>query len=95
MSDEKLTLPQLVEPEHVQQIHEWVQGYVDVENYVKVAIMYDLEENDFNLNIPLYVDRVTEDDHPSVEEAMAALRQAWQESLQAEEDFKSVLKRIL
>ncbi|WP_425666605.1 type I restriction-modification system subunit M [Vibrio tubiashii] len=84
-----------LEPNHVQQIYDWYQGYEDVENYVKVATMEDLKENDFNLNIPLYVEKIIEDNLPSVEEAMADLKQAWQESLDAEEKFKQVLKRFL
>jgi type I restriction enzyme M protein len=84
-----------LEPNHVQQIYDWYQGYEDVENYVKVATMEDLQENDFNLNIPLYVEKIIEDNLPSVEEAMANLKQAWQESLEAEEKFKNVLKGFL
>ncbi|PLX93326.1 MAG: DNA methylase [Desulfuromonas sp.] len=84
-----------LEPEHVQQIFTWYRNYADVENHVKVASMDDLKENDFNLNIPLYVEKIIEDDLPSVEEAMADLKQAWQESLEAEDKFKSVLARFI
>lgn len=84
-----------LEPEHVQQIHEWIQVYADVENYVKVATMDDLTENDFSLNIPLYVEKIIEDNLPSIEEAMADIKQAWQASLEAEEKFKAVLKKFL
>ena len=55
----------------------------------------DLTENDFNLNIPLYVEKIIEDNLPSVEEALADLKLAWQDSLEAEEKFKSVLKEFL
>ncbi len=51
-----------LEPAHVEQIHEWLKAFEDVENYVKVASMDDLLENDFNLNIPLYVEKIIEDD---------------------------------
>ena len=84
-----------LEPNHVQQIYDWYHNYQDVENYVKVASMDELKENDFNLNIPLYVEKIIEDNLPSVEEAMADLKQVWQASLEAEEKFKSVLKRFL
>lgn len=84
-----------LEPEHVQKIFGWYQQYIDVENYVKVASMADLKENDFNLNIPLYVEKVIEDNLPSVEEAMADLKQAWQASLVAEEKFKAVLEKFI
>ena len=84
-----------LEPNHVQQIYDWYHNYQDVENYVKVASMNDLKENDFNLNIPLYVEKIIEDNLPSVEEAMADLKQAWQASQEAEDKFKQVLARFL
>ena len=57
--------------------------------------MAELEENDFNLNIPLYVEKIIEDNLPSVEEAMSDLKQAWQASLDAEDNFKKVLEKFL
>ena len=84
-----------LEPEHVQHIHTWFNEYQDVENYVRVASMEELEENDFNLNIPLYVEKIIEDNLPSVEEAMSDLKEAWQASLEAEEKFKQILKEFI
>ena len=84
-----------LELEHVQQIYTWLQGYTDVENYVKVANHDDLKENDFNLNIPLYVEKIIEDNLPTVEEAMADLKTAWQASLDAEKKLKSVLEKFI
>lgn len=81
-----------LETEHVNQIFEWYNGFVDVENYVKVSSSEDLRENDYNLNIPLYVEKIIEDNLPSVEEALADLKAAWNESLKAEERFKELLK---
>jgi len=84
-----------LEPNHVQQIYNWYQEYANVENFVKVATKADLEENDYNLNIPLYVEKLIEDDLPTVEEAMADLKQAWNDSLVAEEKFKAVLEKFI
>lgn len=84
-----------LEPTHVQKIYDWYRSYQDVENYVKVASFADLEENDFNLNIPLYVEKIIEDNLPSVEEAMADLKVAWHDSLDAEEKFKLQLSRFM
>lgn len=84
-----------LEPSHVEQIYSWYKKFKDVENYVKVASFKDLKENDFNLNIPLYVEKIIEDNLPSVEEAMDDLKQAWQASLEAEDKFKAILKRFL
>ncbi|WBL23541.1 type I restriction-modification system subunit M [Zunongwangia sp. HRR-M8] len=84
-----------LEPTHVEQIFNWYQDYKEVENYVSIATWEDLVENDFNLNIPLYVEKIIEDDLPSVEEALADLKQAWAESQKSEEQFKSILKEFL
>jgi type I restriction enzyme M protein len=84
-----------LEPEHVQQIFNWQQSYQDVENYVKVSTIAEIKENDYNLNIPLYVEKVIEDNLPSVEEALLDLKMAWDESLKAEEKFIAILKKII
>jgi type I restriction enzyme M protein len=83
-----------LEKEHVEQIFSWYQNFADVENYVKLASFQELEENDFNLNIPLYVEKIIEDNLPSVEEALDDLKRAWETSLKAEEKFKSILKQF-
>lgn len=84
-----------LEPRHVGQIYQWYQAYENVENFVKLAELNDLEENDFNLNIPLYVEKIIEDDLPSVEEALSDLKEAWQASLEAEKKFKDILERFI
>jgi type I restriction enzyme M protein len=55
----------------------------------------ELKENDFNLNIPLYVEKIIEDNLPSVEEALADLKMAWDASLKAEEKFKMILSQFV
>jgi type I restriction enzyme M protein len=84
-----------LEPEHVERIHNWLRDSADVENYVKLATMDELAENDFNLNIPLYVEKIIEDNLPSVEEALADLKQAWQASVAAEERFVKILQGFI
>jgi len=84
-----------LEPNNVNQIFDWFNDYKDVENYVKVSTKADLEENDYNLNIPLYVEKIIEDNLPSVEEALSDLKTAWNESLKAEEKFKTILKEFI
>ena len=57
-----------------------------------MATLDDLKENDYNLNIPLYVEKIIEDNLPSVEQALSDLKAAWQASLRAEEKFKTILQ---
>lgn len=84
-----------LEDTHVKQLYQWYTTFVDVENYVKVASLSDIAQNEYNLNIPLYVEKIIEDDLPSVEEALADLKQAWEESMKAEERFKSILQNYI
>ncbi|OVE82255.1 hypothetical protein BVY04_01505 [bacterium M21] len=53
------------------------------------------KKNDHSLNIPLYVEKILEDNLPTVEEAMAELKSAWENSLKAEDDFKKILKGFM
>jgi type I restriction enzyme M protein len=83
-----------LEQHHVSQLYEWYTNFEEIENYVKVATLNEIAENDFNLNISLYVDKVIEDNLPTVDEALSELRKAWNESLIAEEKFKKILKEF-
>ncbi len=83
-----------LEKEHVEQIFSWYTAFEEVENYVKIATQEDLKENDYNLNIPLYVEKIIEDNLPSVDEALTDLKQAWEASQKAEEKFKTILKKF-
>lgn len=84
-----------LEENHVKQIYDWITAFENVENYVKVVTYDEIAENDFNLNIPLYVEKIIEDNLPSVEEALSDLKLAWEESQKAEEKFKSILKQFI
>lgn len=84
-----------LEPENVKQIFTWFKDFQDVENYVKIASLEDIEENAYNLNIPLYVEKIIEDNLPSVEEALVDLKKTWEESQKAENKFKTILAKFL
>ncbi len=84
-----------LEAEHVNQIFDWYKAFGDVGNYVKVASLDDLKENDFNLNIPLYVEKIIEDNLLSVEEALADLKTALDTSLKEEDKFRTILKNYI
>ena len=84
-----------LESEHVQQLFYWYNAFNYVENYTKVASLQNIAENGYNLNIPLYVEKIIEDNLPSVEVALAELKSAWEESLMAEEKFKTILKQFI
>lgn len=84
-----------LEENHVQQLFDWYSAFENVENYVKVVSLGEIAENDYNLNIPLYVEKIIEDNLPSVEEALSDLKIAWEESQKAEKKFKQILSSFL
>lgn len=83
-----------LEPDHVERIFEWYSGFRDVENQVKIVTLKEIQDNDYNLNIPLYVEKIIEDNLPTVEQALAEVKIAWAETQKAEEIFKSKLKEF-
>ncbi len=81
-----------LEPEHVDKIYQWYKSFEDVDNYVKAVSISDIMENEFNLNIPLYVEKSVEDNLQSVEQALSDLKQAWKESQKADAQLKKELE---
>ena len=83
-----------LEKEHIDRIYGWYRDYADVQDYVKVASLEDIEANDFNLNIPLYVEKKIEDNLPTVKEALKNLKTAFDEATKAEDKMKDQLKEF-
>jgi len=64
--------------EHIRKIVETVEAWEDVEKYAHLAPFEEIRENDFNLNIPRYVDTFEEEeeiDIDAVQSEIAALEQ--------------------
>jgi len=83
-----------LEKEHIEHIYKWYKDYEDVQGYVKVVDIEQIKLNDFNLNIPLYVEKKIEDDIPSVSEALENLKKAFEDTVKAEGKMQEKLKEI-
>jgi len=81
-----------LETEHIERIYIWYRDNKDVQNHAKVVELGQIEVNDFNLNIPLYVEKKIEDNLPTVNEALVSLKQAYKEAIKAEDKMKDKLK---
>jgi len=62
--------------EHIEEIVKAYRSFEDVERFAHVAGLGEIEANDFNLNVSRYVDTSEPIEVPSVEEALAELREA-------------------
>lgn len=81
-----------LEPEHSALILQWYLDYQDVEGAARVAPLQEIAENDWNLNIPRYVEPVVEEETMSVEEALERLKESLDEAYVAEDRLKILLK---
>ena len=80
-------------PEHVSSIHRWYEDYTDVEGICRVVTLDEIKENDFNLNIPRYVEPVIEEETMTVDEAIANLKESLEAAYEAEDRLKELLER--
>jgi type I restriction enzyme M protein len=81
-----------LEREHVEQILAWYETFDDVAGQVHVATLEEIAENGFNLNIPLYVEPLADDDPPTLEETLTGLESAFAEVEKAEEHLRVLLR---
>ena len=65
-----------IDREHIDKIVAAYQAFHDSERFAHVADLEEIRTNDFNLNISRYVDTTEPVEVPSVEEALAELREA-------------------
>ena len=80
-------------PEHVDNIHRWYEGYQDVEGVCRVVTLDEIRENDFNLNIPRYVEPVIEEESMTIDQAIVNLKESLQAAYAAEDRLKGLLLR--
>jgi type I restriction enzyme M protein len=78
---------------HVGKMHRWYTEYQDVEGICRVVTLDEIRENDFNLNIPRYVEPVIEEESHTIEEAMGNLKESLAIAYAAEDRLTKLLKR--
>ncbi len=80
-------------PEHVGHIYAWYRDFKAVEGVARVVTLDDIAANDYNLNIPRYVEPKTEQEVLTVGEAMKRLQESARAAFAAEERLIAILKR--
>lgn len=83
-----------LEQEHANQIYSWYSGFKDVKDHVKVATLKNIEDNDWSLNIPLYVKKTPKDDLPSVSEATDDFKKLLDDVWASEAKLENLLKEF-
>lgn len=71
---EKIKTQNKLRPEHIRKIVETYQSRTEIEKYSHLATLQEIQENDFNLNIPRYVDTFEEEAEIDIKAVMADIK---------------------
>ena len=80
--------------ENIQKIIETYEKREDVEKYAHVASIEEIEENEYNLNIPRYVDTFEEEEEIDIEEVLNQIAQDNAEIEALEKEINAQLKLL-
>lgn len=83
-----------LEKENIDALFNWYSKCEDIKNSVKQVSLDEITNHDFNLNIPLYIEKEIKDNLPTMAEAIKSLEEAANDAWAAEEKFKSLLKEF-
>ncbi len=80
--------------EHVDQIHEWYKSFEPVEKYVRAVKISEIEDNSFDLNIPLYIEKPSDSTFLPAKESLLQVNYAYENLTNVEKIFEHELTRI-
>lgn len=85
----------VLKEEHIEKILETYRKREDVEKYAHLANFNEIQENDFNLNIPRYVDTFEEEEPISLAEVSKELFEINQSIVEAEKELFSMMQELV
>ncbi len=83
-----------LEDEHVDKIVKAIDDYEDVERFCRVVGIEEVEKNDFNLNVPRYVDTIEPEEPIDVNQAWAELKAVERERDEVTSQMNGYLEEI-
>ena len=81
-------------PEHIDAIVEAYQNRVEKDKFAHVATLDEIQENEYNLNIPRYVDTFEEEDPIDLQQVQSNIAQLKIEIAEAEKQMDAYLKEL-
>ena len=81
-------------PANIEKIIESYKKREDVEKYAHVASLDEVRENDYNLNIPRYVDTFEEEEEIDLEEVLRLIERDKREIAELEREIADQLKLL-
>lgn len=80
--------------DYVDTIFQYAIEEKDVDGFCRIVSLDEIRQQDYNLNIPRYVEKVREEDTITIKEAIQNLKISVAEANNAEERFISLLKEV-
>lgn len=91
---EKVKTQNKLRPEHIQKIIETYRTRAEIEKYSHCATLKEIEENDYNLNIPRYVDTFEEEEEIDIKAVMAEIKELESKRTELDAQIEIYLKEL-
>lgn len=91
---EKVKTQNKLRPEHIQKIIETYRTRAEIEKYSHCATLKEIEENDYNLNIPRYVDTFEEEEEIDIKAVMAEIKELESKRTELDAQIEVYLKEL-
>ena len=91
---EKVKTQNKLRPEHIQKIIETYRNRSEIEKYSHCATLKEIEENDYNLNIPRYVDTFEEEEPIDIKAVMAEIKELEAKRSDLDKQIEVYLKEL-
>ena len=91
---EKVKTQNKLRPEHIQKIIETYRTRAEIEKYSHCATLKEIEENDYNLNIPRYVDTFEEEELIDIDEVKQNIANIETELAEVQAQMKKYMEEL-
>ena len=91
---EKVKTQNKLRPEHIQKIIETYRTRAEIEKYSHCATLKEIEENDYNLNIPRYVDTFEEEEEIDIKAVMVEIKELESKRTELDAQIEVYLKEL-
>lgn len=91
---EKVKTQNKLRPSHIQKIVDTYRNRETIDKYSYCATLEEIAENDYNLNIPRYVDTFEEEEPIDIKEVMANIKTLEAERAELDKEIEKYLKEL-
>lgn len=91
---EKVKTQNKLRPEHIHKIVDTYRGRVEIDKYSHLATLDEVKENNYNLNIPRYVDTFEEEEPIDIKAVMAEIKSLEAKRSELDNEIDGYLKEL-